>query len=90
MKLKQAEARLTELKSSMMVLGREATAAMLSVEDEQQKITFHRLLAMVLLLFVLIFLCNACNKLLFFCSENKTAVLVLISTMFTANIRLTT
>ncbi|XVF00011.1 hypothetical protein REPUB_Repub03eG0249500 [Reevesia pubescens] len=47
MKLKQAEARLTELKSSMMVLGREATAAMLSVEDQQQKITFQRLLAMV-------------------------------------------
>ncbi|XWS49395.1 hypothetical protein CRYUN_Cryun13aG0160300 [Craigia yunnanensis] len=47
MKLKQAEARLTELKSSMMVLGREATAVMLSVEDQQQKITFQRLLAMV-------------------------------------------
>ncbi|XVF52193.1 hypothetical protein PTKIN_Ptkin04bG0245000 [Pterospermum kingtungense] len=47
MKLKQSEARLTELKSSMMVLGREATAAMLSVEDQQQKITFQRLLAMV-------------------------------------------
>ncbi|OMO91352.1 Neutrophil cytosol factor 2 p67phox [Corchorus capsularis] len=47
MKLKQAEDRLTELKSSMMVLGREATAAMLSVEEQQQKITFQRLLAMV-------------------------------------------
>lgn len=47
MKLKQAETRLTELKSSMMVLGREATSAMLSVEEQQQKITFQRLLAMV-------------------------------------------
>ncbi|MBA0881257.1 hypothetical protein Goshw_024260 [Gossypium schwendimanii] len=47
MKLKQAEARLADLKSSMMVLGREATAAMLSAEDQQQKITFQLLLAMV-------------------------------------------
>ncbi|XP_021908421.1 SH3 domain-containing protein 1-like [Carica papaya] len=47
MKLKNAEARLTEFKSAMMTLGREATAAMLSVEDQQQKITFQRLLAMV-------------------------------------------
>ncbi|PPS02122.1 hypothetical protein GOBAR_AA18547 [Gossypium barbadense] len=46
MKLKQAEARLADLKSSMMVLGREATAAMLSAEDQQQKITFQLLLAM--------------------------------------------
>lgn len=51
MKLKNAEARLTEFKSAMMTLGREATAAMLSVEDQQQKITFQRLLAMVLLAF---------------------------------------
>lgn len=46
-KLKSAEARLTELKSAMMALGREATDAMLSVEDQQQQITFHRLLKMV-------------------------------------------
>ncbi|KAK9046942.1 hypothetical protein V6N11_052811 [Hibiscus sabdariffa] len=46
MKLKHAEERLTELKSSMMALGREATAAMLSAEDQQQKITFQVLRAM--------------------------------------------
>ncbi|KAA8528182.1 hypothetical protein F0562_035567 [Nyssa sinensis] len=46
-KLQQAEARLTELKSSMMALGREATAAMLSVEAQQQQITFQKLLTMV-------------------------------------------
>ncbi|KAF8027984.1 hypothetical protein BT93_E0794 [Corymbia citriodora subsp. variegata] len=47
LKLKSAEARLTELKSAMMALGREATDAMLSVEDQQQQITFQRLLKMV-------------------------------------------
>ncbi|GMI90518.1 SH3 domain-containing protein 2 [Hibiscus trionum] len=47
MKLKHAEERLNELKSSMMVLGTEATAAMLSAEDQQQKITFQVLRAMV-------------------------------------------
>nr|XP_048319601.1 SH3 domain-containing protein 1-like [Ziziphus jujuba var. spinosa] len=35
-KLQSAEARLADLKSSTVALGREATAAMLSVEDQQQ------------------------------------------------------
>ncbi|CAN0929049.1 SH3 domain-containing protein 1 [Linum grandiflorum] len=47
MKLRSAESRLTELKSSMMALGREATDAMLSVENQQQEITTQRLFAMV-------------------------------------------
>ncbi|XP_048320194.2 SH3 domain-containing protein 1 [Ziziphus jujuba] len=46
-KLQSAEARLADLKSSTVALGREATAAMLSVEDQQQQMTFHRLLTMV-------------------------------------------
>ena len=46
-KLQSAEARLAELKSSTVALGREATAAMLSVEDQQQQMTFHGLLTMV-------------------------------------------
>lgn len=46
-KLKNAEARLTELKSSMLALGKEATEAMLSVEDQQQQITFQKLLTLV-------------------------------------------
>ncbi|KAF3449217.1 hypothetical protein FNV43_RR09945 [Rhamnella rubrinervis] len=46
-KLQSAEARLAELKSSTGALGREATAAMLSVEDQQQQMTFHGLLTMV-------------------------------------------
>lgn len=49
-KLQSAEGRLDELKSSIMALGREATAAMLSVEEQQQRMTFHTLFAMVLLL----------------------------------------
>ncbi|KAH9753775.1 SH3 domain-containing protein 1 [Citrus sinensis] len=47
-KLRNAEARLTELKSTIMALGREATAAMLSVESQQQQMTYQRLFAMVI------------------------------------------
>ncbi|KAI4371813.1 hypothetical protein MLD38_010117 [Melastoma candidum] len=47
MRLKMAESRYDELKSAMMALGREATKAMLSVEDQQQQITFQRLLKTV-------------------------------------------
>ncbi|KAJ7953323.1 SH3 domain-containing protein [Quillaja saponaria] len=47
MRLQNVEARLKELKSAMMALGREATAAMLAVEDQQQQITFQRLQTMV-------------------------------------------
>ncbi|KAJ6705824.1 SH3 DOMAIN-CONTAINING PROTEIN 1 [Salix purpurea] len=46
-KLRAAEARLTELKSTIMSLGREATAAMSSVENQQQQITVQRLFSMV-------------------------------------------
>ncbi|XP_068306848.1 SH3 domain-containing protein 1 [Pyrus communis] len=46
-KLQNAEVRLTELKSSTVALGKEATAAMLSVEDQQQQMTFHKLRTMV-------------------------------------------
>lgn len=46
-KLKNAEAGLTEHRASMVVLQREATAAMLSVEDQQQQLTFQKLLTMV-------------------------------------------
>lgn len=47
LKLKTAEKKLTDLKSSMLTLGREATAAMSSVEDQQQETTFQKLLTMV-------------------------------------------
>ncbi|KAG5228600.1 SH3 domain-containing protein [Salix suchowensis] len=46
-KLRAAEARSAELKSTMMALGREATAAMSSVENHQQQITVERLFSMV-------------------------------------------
>ncbi|KAL7122530.1 hypothetical protein ACP275_01G050400 [Erythranthe tilingii] len=46
-KIRNAEKKLNELKSSMLSLGREATAAMLSVEDQQQETTFRKLLTMV-------------------------------------------
>ncbi|EEF42496.1 SH3 domain-containing protein 2 [Ricinus communis] len=47
MRLRSAETRLTELKSTMMALGKEATSAMLSVENQQQQITVQRLFTMV-------------------------------------------
>lgn len=47
MKLQNAETRLKELKSALGALGREATAAMLSVEDDQQQITLKSLCTMV-------------------------------------------
>ncbi|KAG6633793.1 SH3 domain-containing protein 2-like [Carya illinoinensis] len=46
-RLQLAEARLTELKSITMALGKEATAAMLSVEVQQQQLTFQKLLTMM-------------------------------------------
>lgn len=61
-KLQNAEARLTELKSSTVALGKEATAAMLSVEDQQQQMTFHKLRTMVLLLIV----CEDCTWLFYY------------------------
>uniref|UniRef100_A0A7N0ZR20 SH3 domain-containing protein n=1 Tax=Kalanchoe fedtschenkoi TaxID=63787 RepID=A0A7N0ZR20_KALFE len=47
MKLEVAEAKLRELKSNAAVLGKEAAAAMASVEGQQQRLTLHRLITMV-------------------------------------------
>ncbi|KAL4654853.1 hypothetical protein ACB092_01G410500 [Castanea dentata] len=47
MRVQMAEARLSELKSTMTALGKEATSAMLSVESQQQQKTFQKLLTMV-------------------------------------------
>nr|XP_011465301.1 PREDICTED: nostrin isoform X2 [Fragaria vesca subsp. vesca] len=49
LKLQNTEARLTELKSTAVALGREATSAMLSVEAQQQQMTFQKLLTMMIL-----------------------------------------
>lgn len=49
MRLQNAETRLKELKSALVALGREATTAMLSVEEQQQQITLKSLCTMVLL-----------------------------------------
>ncbi|KAH7422938.1 hypothetical protein KP509_12G032500 [Ceratopteris richardii] len=46
-KLQQAEAKLSELTSAMITLGKEATAAMIAVEAQQQRLTLQRLIAMV-------------------------------------------
>lgn len=46
-RLEAAEAKLQELKSSMVTLGKEATAAMAAVEAQQQRLTLQRLIAMV-------------------------------------------
>lgn len=47
MKLESAEAKLQDLKSNMTILGKEATSALSSVEDQQQKLTLERLISMV-------------------------------------------
>ncbi|OAE30338.1 hypothetical protein AXG93_4201s1390 [Marchantia polymorpha subsp. ruderalis] len=46
-KLQMAEAKMTELNSAMAVLGKEAAAAMLAVEAQQQRLTLQRLIAMM-------------------------------------------
>ncbi|CAL5326390.1 unnamed protein product [Camellia sinensis] len=46
-KLQNVERKLNELRSALMALGRVAITAMLSVEDQQQRITFQKLLTMV-------------------------------------------
>ncbi|XP_024024773.1 SH3 domain-containing protein 2 [Morus notabilis] len=47
-KLEAAEGKLQELKSNVATLGKEAAAAMASVEGQQQRLTLQRLLAMVI------------------------------------------
>ncbi|CAN8327586.1 unnamed protein product [Cochlearia groenlandica] len=47
MKLESAEAKLQDLKSNMTILGKEASSALSSVEDQQQKLTLERLIAMI-------------------------------------------
>lgn len=47
MKLESAEAKLQDLKSNMTTLGKEAASALSSVQDQQQKLTLERLIAMV-------------------------------------------
>lgn len=49
MRLQNAETRLKELKSALAALGKEATAAMLSVEEQQQQMTLQSLRTMVFL-----------------------------------------
>lgn len=46
-KLQQAETKLAELTSAMTTLGKEAAAAMIAVEAQQQRLTLQRLIAMV-------------------------------------------
>lgn len=48
LKLEAAETKLHELKSNMATLGKEAVAAMSAVESQQQRLTLHRLAAMVI------------------------------------------
>jgi endophilin-A len=49
MRLQNVEKRLKDHKSALVVLGREATSAMSSVEEQQQHITLQSLSTMVLL-----------------------------------------
>uniref|UniRef100_A0A0A9DDW6 SH3 domain-containing protein n=1 Tax=Arundo donax TaxID=35708 RepID=A0A0A9DDW6_ARUDO len=46
-KLQHAESKLSELRTTLAALGREATAAMEAVEVQQQQVTFDHLLAMI-------------------------------------------
>lgn len=48
MKLEAAEAKLQELKANVATLGKDAAAAMSTVESQQQRFTLQRLLAMVM------------------------------------------
>nr|XP_025651430.1 SH3 domain-containing protein 2-like isoform X2 [Arachis hypogaea]XP_025698084.1 SH3 domain-containing protein 2-like isoform X2 [Arachis hypogaea] len=48
MRLQTAETRLKELKSALTALGREATTAMLSVEEQQQQVTLQSLCTMMI------------------------------------------
>lgn len=48
-KLQAAEAKMHELKANMAVLGKEAAAALAAVESQQHRLTFQRLVAMVLM-----------------------------------------
>ena len=50
LKLEAAESKLQELKSNMATLGKEALSAMATIEAQQQRLTLHRLVAMVLFL----------------------------------------
>ncbi|MBA0766442.1 hypothetical protein Gotri_015484 [Gossypium trilobum] len=47
MKLESAETKLQDLKSNMVILGKEAVAAMTAVEAQQQRLTLQRLISMV-------------------------------------------
>ncbi|KAE9456988.1 hypothetical protein C3L33_11109, partial [Rhododendron williamsianum] len=47
LKMEAAEAKLNELKSNMVTLGKEAAAAMTAVEAQQQRLTLQRLITMV-------------------------------------------
>lgn len=47
-KLHAAEAKMQELKANMAVLGKEAAAALAAVEAQQCRLTFQRLVAMVI------------------------------------------
>eukprot|EP00271_Cylindrocystis_brebissonii_P007226 TRINITY_DN20520_c0_g1_i1.p1 TRINITY_DN20520_c0_g1~~TRINITY_DN20520_c0_g1_i1.p1 ORF type:complete len:380 (+),score=82.17 TRINITY_DN20520_c0_g1_i1:193-1332(+) len=46
-RLQQAEQKMEDLSSAMVVLGKEAAAAMIAVEAQQQRLTLQRLIAMV-------------------------------------------
>ncbi|GAA0154656.1 scaffold/adaptor protein [Lithospermum erythrorhizon] len=46
-KLEIAEAKLHDLKSNMQILGKEAAAAMVAVEAQQQRLTLQRLISMI-------------------------------------------
>lgn len=48
LKMEAAEAKLNELKSNMVTLGKEAAAAMTAVEAQQQRLTLQRLITMVI------------------------------------------
>ena len=46
-RLQVAETKLAELQAAMSTLGKEAVAAMVAVEGQQQRLTLQRLIAMV-------------------------------------------
>lgn len=64
-KFEAAEAKLSDLASNMAVLGKEASAAMASVEAQQQRLTLHRLTAMVFSTLFISLVYRICNMFAF-------------------------
>lgn len=67
MKLRNMETRLSDLRTSMVTLQKEAISAMLSVEEQQQQVTLQKLILMVMLIRLWMVQCLVFRKIDVFC-----------------------